>query len=179
MADIPVEKLHELFEYRDGELYWKERPESDFATKRAWSAWHTKNAGKMVGCICNSVYNNSYKIIRFQRKNIRMHRVIFAMHHGYYPPMIDHIDGNGLNNKIENLRECDPRSNTHNTKIRSDNTSGYKNIVWRRTDNKWRVEIMKKGKRYHKDFEKDELGEAVKYAKELREKLHGDFARHE
>jgi len=177
MADIPVEKLHELFEYRDGELYWKERPESDFATKRACAICNSKYVGKRVGYITGGPIK--YRCAQYRGASVMVHRLIFAMHHGYYPKVIDHIDGNGLNNKIENLRGCDQGSNLCNTKIRSTNKSGYKNINWHRNSNTWQVQIGKNGKKYTKHFRKDELNEAIGYAKELREKLHGEYARHE
>lgn len=43
---------------------------------------------------------------------------------------LDHIDGNRLNNKTNNLRVVDRRINSRNRKKRSDNTSGYTGISW-------------------------------------------------
>jgi len=175
MADIPVEKLHEIFEYRDGELYWKERPESEFSTKNAWSIFNSRCVGKEAGY----VKKNGYKRVHYKGISCLNHRIIFAMHHGYYPEFVDHIDNSRANNKIENLREATQSENQFNASIGKANTSGYKNIVWHSANNTWRVQIIKKGKRYGKYFAKDELDKAVEYAKELREKLHGDYARHE
>jgi len=183
MADLPIEKLHEIFEYREGELYWKERPESDFSTKNAWSVWNSRYVGKMAGNINLDKRlgknNKSYKQLKFQGIQAQLHRVIFAMHYGYYPEFIDHIDGDGLNNRIENLRPCNRNTNGYNQKINTNNVSGYKNVCWSNSHERWVVGIRKNGKKYTKHFKKDELDEAVEYARELREKLHGDYARHE
>jgi hypothetical protein len=57
-------------------------------------------------------------------------RIIWTLLNGEIPEDydIDHIDQNGLNNKIENLR-CVPKSiNSRNTKLRSDNKTGLVGI---------------------------------------------------
>ena len=66
------------------------------------------------------------------------------------PKILDHIDGNKLNNKIENLRECDYVTNGYNRKLGINNTSGHKNVAWNKTIKKWRVTLMVKKK--FKDF---------------------------
>ena len=177
MADIPVEKPHELFEYRDGELYWKERPESDFDRPKHCASWNAQFAGKKAGFISDTRLENDYVRLGYKGKRYRVHRIIFAMHHGYYPKMVDHIDNNKSNNKIENLREADRSKNAFNTPANITNTSGYKNVYWEKQTNKWRVSFRIGKERHLKRFTL--LEDAVEYAKELREKLHGDYARHE
>lgn len=176
MADIPVEKLHELFEYHDGLLYWKERPESDFDRPKHCASWNAQFAGKVAGYNCDSRIND-YVQFGYKKRKYRAHRAIFAMHHGYYPKMVDHIDNNKSNNKIENLREANYAQNCHNTPPNVTNKSGHKNIYWEKKTNKWRVAFRIGKERYGKRFIL--LEDAVEYAKELREKLHGDYARYE
>lgn len=53
--------------------------------------------------------------------------------------MIDHIDGNPLNNSKINLRICSHNDNIKNLSKHKDNTSGYKGVTKRR--NKWRARI--------------------------------------
>lgn len=55
---------------------------------------------------------------------------------------VDHVNHNGLDNRRVNLRPSDQRRNTQNSRIRSDNTSGYKGVVWHKQGGQWAVSIM-------------------------------------
>jgi len=68
------------------------------------------------------------------------------MQYGYVPKLIDHIDGNSENNKIENLRESNKSLNACNSKTPSHNTSGHKGVIWLKREKKWlaKVQINKK-----------------------------------
>lgn len=79
--------VKELFDYRDGLLYWKERRGS-------------RTIGDEAGHVNNRYYS---MYVRIDGKNVSYGRVIFLWHHGYLPVQVWHKDGNNLNNKIENL----------------------------------------------------------------------------
>ncbi|WP_186276540.1 HNH endonuclease signature motif containing protein [Burkholderia gladioli] len=61
---------------------------------------------------------------------IYLHQAVWLYHHGCIPPMLDHIDGNGLNNRIENLRVCTPAQNQYNSRRKVSNRSGHKGVVF-------------------------------------------------
>ena len=126
---ITKELLHELFEYKDGSLYWK-------ASKR-----HSWN-GKKAGTLCNG-----YIQIRINKKHNYAHRLIYMMHHGEIPVYIDHIDRNPLNNKIENLRKATESENSVNSKTKCTNTSGYKGVSFRSDTKKWQAALTKNYKK--------------------------------
>jgi hypothetical protein len=75
-----------------------------------------------------------------------IHRVIMSAKKGFD---VDHIDGNPLNNKKENLRICSHGENCRNQKKSKNNTSGYKGVSWRKDAKKYRAYIMKDQKEIH------------------------------
>lgn len=89
--------------------------------------------------------------------------------------VVDHIDGNPLNNKKENLRICTQGENTLNKSFVSNNTSGFIGISYSKNKNRYDPEIRLNGKRCHLGYTKT-LEEAVYkryYAKIL---LFGEFS---
>ena len=152
--------LHELFEYRDGELYWK------VPRKKI-------RVGSIAGCITKE----GYRRIKFFGKSVLAHRIVFFMFNGYLPEAIDHIDRNPLNNRIENLREANPSQNKFNMKTRCNNTSGFKNVGWVEESKKWRVTIGYNGNKKHIGMY-DSLEKAKEAADLARSTYHGKFANH-
>lgn len=94
--------FNEYLEYRDGGLYWKKRPR--------------KASLVFVGDRVGSLDKDGYRKFSLRGRYYREHRVIFFMHHMYWPTLIDHIDRDVSNNSIENLREATPKLNSRNSK---------------------------------------------------------------
>jgi|LakMenE18May11ns_1017448.scaffolds.fasta_scaffold9432827_1 hypothetical protein len=162
MADqiLTQEKLHQLFDYKNGELFWKIRNS------------YSVQIGDKAGCL----NTNGYYRVRINKKMYGVHRIIFAWHYGYFPKQIDHIDRNPSNNKIENLREANPSQNMGNSVYKA-GISGKKNVLWRKNRQKWVVQIKFRGKNIVKGSF-NTVEEAEQYAINLREKLHQNFANH-
>jgi hypothetical protein len=159
---LTKEYLHEIFDYKDGNLYWKIKPSNRV------------NIGDKVGCLDRST---GYGRVRLKRALYGTHRLIFIMHHGYSPAIVDHIDCNPQNNRIENLREANQKTNQQNQKIHPTNTSGYKNVTWVADKKKWAVRMMIDGKTKHKGYFNDPK-DAAEFATKVREELFGSFANH-
>lgn len=71
------------------------------------------------------------------------HRLVWLYHHGEFADMIDHIDGDFRNNRIENLRSCTPAQNQYNSPRKSNNKSGYKGVAFCKGYRKpWRARII-------------------------------------
>lgn len=73
-----------------------------------------------------------------------LHRLIWQYHHGYLPPMVDHINNDTYDNRIENLRPCDNAKNQYNSRKKVNNKSGYKGVVFHpRVKNRpWQSKIV-------------------------------------
>jgi hypothetical protein len=152
--------LNEKFEYVDGNLIWKKAIRKD-----------------LNGRIAGTLHPKGYKTVFVCGKAYLLHRLIFLYHYGYLPLQVDHIDTNKANNKIENLRESSESQNRCNSQMQQNNTSGYKNISWDKSRNKWHVAVALGGKTvFSKRF--NDLDEAIVAAREARQKYHGVFARH-
>jgi len=91
---------------------------------------------------------------------------------------VDHIDHNTLNNRKYNFRIVNIMQNSMHKKTKNkNNTSGYRNVSWIKSDQVYRVQLQINGKNTKlKDFPFDKLEEAGQYAKEMREKYYGEFA---
>jgi hypothetical protein len=73
----------------------------------------------------------SYRKLALERLDFKAHRLCWILAYGKLPPegaVIDHIDGNGLNNALSNLRACSQRMNSRNSKTPVSNTSGFKGV---------------------------------------------------
>ena len=124
---VSTEELLGLFEYRDGGLYGKHVP---------WrrKASNTRVVGKSVGSVRSDGYHQVSFTSREGKKFKQLrHRIIFAMHYGYWPELVDHIDQNPSNDRIENLRDANKSLNALNTSPRANNKTGIKGVFQTRT----------------------------------------------
>lgn len=108
-----------------------------------------------------------------KRKIIYMHRFIITVSDKSY---VDHIDGDGLNNKRSNLREVSNAQNQMNTKSRNGTTSQYKGVSWNKKCGSWVAFIrIKKIHTYIGKFQIEE--DAAKAYNHRAQKEFGEFAR--
>ena len=89
-----------------------------------------------------------YLNIKFRGGYILAHHVAFFLSFGRLPVVeIDHIDGNGLNNRLINLRETTHASNMKNVKRSSRNTSGVVGVHFNKRLGMWESTICANGRR--------------------------------
>ena len=102
-----------------------------------------------------------------------MHRVILGTVKGVF---VDHRNGNGLDCRRGNLRECTKAQNNQNVGPRSDNTSGYKGVSWSKRQGFWIPRVQVEGKRLSlgRFSSAEEAHEAAERARALH---HKEFAR--
>lgn len=118
--DIGYIKKILLYCPKSGKLTWRRRGNQT-------PSWNTRFAGKEAGSLHNS-NGITYKRVVIDGKKYYAHRLAYAIHHGEWPSVIDHIDGDGLNNKAENLRGVTQSENQKNHRLHKDNKSGISGV---------------------------------------------------
>lgn len=161
---LTQERAHEVFEYRDGNLYWKPRL---LSRNRP-----SEKAGLLVGVDDG----RGYLKVGVDKKRYYVHQIIFLMHNGKFPKCVDHADGDVANNRIENLREASVSQNMFNTKLNIKSTSGVKGVHFNKQKQKWQAKLVVRGKQIARAFESFE--DAVDFMGLFRELVHGKFANH-
>lgn len=87
-----------------------------------------------------------YAKARIKTRYVLMHRWIIGAKPGQ---MMDHINGNKLDNRRENLRFCTISQNIANRPISISNNTGYKGVGYRKDRKKYRARIKVNGKEIH------------------------------
>ena len=157
-SNLTQEYLHSLFEYKDGNLYWKKYK---YPRRKNLLAGTLGKIGRFY--------------ITIKGKNYLTHRLIYLYHHGILPKMLDHIDNNPLNNRIENLREATHLQNSHNRKLAKNNSCGFKGVT--KCRNKWVAQIQVNGIKKNLGYFKTPSEAHEAYKKEA-DKSFGQFSRH-
>lgn len=106
-------------------------------------------------------------------RKVLMHRFILNPPDGFE---VDHINGDGLDNRRANLRVCSHAENQKNVKKPTTNTSGYKGVAWSKHHLRWKAEIRANGKRIHLGTF-DTAEEAAAAYDTAAKQMHGEFAR--
>ena len=139
--------LKEIFLYKDGYLYWKQ----------------TLSSRAIKNTIAGTLKQNGYWEIQHNKIRYYAHRLIWELFNGPIPDnfIVDHINRNPSDNRIENLRLLNQNQNLLNVKARSHNKSGYLGISWDKSYNCWVAALSYKKKRvfrkYFKDIEQAKL----------------------
>lgn len=107
------------------------------------------------------------------RPYIRLHRHILKPSKGMD---VDHINGDTLDNRRENLRICTRSQNKMNGNLYKNNTSGYKGIYWNKRKEKWHIHLTVNQKDRHIGYY-ETLEEAINARNVAVKKFHGEFAR--
>jgi len=158
-------ELHQLFEYDpSGVLRWKVKP---------------CKSKKQVGDIAGNLMPNGYWHVGINRRQYYLHRLMWSFFYDEWPKVVDHIDGNPLNNRIENLRNVCQARNAWNAKGHKDSKLGIKG-VYTNPKNKnfpFRAFLSKHGKVVYYEVFKT-IEEAATAVQAARAEIYGEFARH-
>jgi hypothetical protein len=127
--DPSYERVREMFDYRDGGLYWKVPKQG-------------RPFNKPIG---RKIKKNQDRIeVVLDGKKYKLHRLVWLWHHGSCPRFLKHIDGDPSNNAIENLAPGKPghQRGVERAKGRAGrkNSTGYRGVT----------SLMKGGKRVYR-----------------------------
>lgn len=109
--------------------------------------WLVKIADKIkVGAVAGTTNGSGYRQIRIHNRIYLAHRLAWLYEFGEFPcELLDHVNRNRSDNRIENLRECNQSQNMQNAPKQKRSTSGVRGVSFHSKSKKWRAEITISG----------------------------------
>lgn len=135
----------------------------DVLSKKKWYI----NKGKNTSYASTSVWDEG------TNRTILMHTLIINIPNGLF---CDHINGDGLDNRRENLRFCTNSQNQGNSRMPKNNTSGFKGVTFSKRHNKWQAQIKFNYKNIFLGRFEDKRDAAIAY-NESAKNYFGEFAK--
>jgi HNH endonuclease/AP2 domain len=134
--ELTQARLRELLDYN---------PETGVFVWKMKASMRTK-----IGSVAGSSHCGRYLQVKVQTKKYLMHRLAWFYSYGVWPANeIDHINGNKIDNRLDNLREASRSQNEANKFIRIDSASRIKGVCWKKQNKKWKAEICVNKKRIY------------------------------
>lgn len=128
-----------------------------------------------------SINTNGYAYLRYNQQDYFIHRLIMNIPCKYNNDskiIVDHINGNRLDNRKSNLRICTKNLNPINCKLYKNNSSGCKGVNWNKRLKKWEVNIYYKHQHIYLGIYAN-YEEAVSVRKEAEKKYFKEYNRAE
>lgn len=124
-----------------------------------WNVTYTgvvQKGRRIIGKSINSSSGKQYKHVIIGNHRYGLHRLAFLYMVGYIPEQVDHMNGNGCDNRWINLRSANSLINNRNHRVNKRNKTGIIGVRWDSSRNKFCVTIGIGGKNKtlgrYKDF---------------------------
>lgn len=128
-SEVSYELAHKMFSYN---------PDTGIVTRKISVSSRARARDELWTVNCSG-----YIVVRFEGKLHYVHRIIWLMQTGEWPTLvIDHIDGNGANNKWTNIRHVTYSVNLQNKIVES-------GVYWSKRDKVWVATMQVDGRRQH------------------------------
>jgi len=113
-----------------------------------WLKTNNQHCGRVAGKACTDRNGKTYIRVQVNRRRVYAHVIAWYLQTGdWIPGRIDHINGDGTDNRIENLREADVFENMKNKRRMKNNTSGFCGVIFHQRDQVWEARMNANGKR--------------------------------
>lgn len=146
--------------------------DEDYARVSA-NRWHAMVDSKRTDGTVRVYARRTLPVNRPGAKEERMHRFVIGASDGVH---VDHINGDTLDNRKENLRVCQKSENNCNRCIQHGGTSVFKGVCWHKGEMRWRAKIQHLGVSHHLGYYNSETDAALAYNKAATT-MHGEYAR--
>lgn len=157
---MPLNEIFKLFVEENSLLYWKDKKGN-----------RGRKAGSMV---------KGYLRLEHMHKTYAVHNILWCIYNNRELPegfLVDHFDGDPLNNSKGNLRVATISQNNYNTKLYNNNKSGVKGVSFDKETGKWLVQIRVDGinKKIGRFASLDEAADRIT---RYRDEVHKEFSNH-
>jgi hypothetical protein len=139
--------------------------------------WRRDNTRVKAGAIAGGIDSWGYRQIKIDGRMYLAHRLAWFFARGEWPEfIIDHRNGEKLDNRIDNLRPATDAESARNAPLKSSNRTGLKGVCWNKEQEAFKASICVNKKHLHLGY--FETAEAAHQAYcAAAANLHGDFAR--
>lgn len=143
--------IKECFVYNEdtGDLVWKYRPQNHFKNSVGFKNFNNQNVGKIAGSVVTTKEGNRYRSVKINGVFYFAHRLVFKLLYNEEPDYIDHLNGNGIDNRKVNLEKSTAHKNNKNQTLNKRNKENKMGVYWREDHGRFCASIGYKGKQIH------------------------------